>query len=532
MANKSQFQPAISDMDPELKKSKIKSIYKNLMVLSFSFMFIMTAFMSLQSLQSSLNREAGVGVISLSCLYGGALFSCMFAPVLIKKFGPKWCLSFGWLTQCIFTSANFYPKMYTLVPAGAILGIGTGLIWTSQGVYLTTIALEFASISRETGPSVMSRFNGIFFMIFQSTQIWGNLISSLILHTSGENDISPENFTEIVHLNQTDVTQLNQTYITQLDQIYVPQLNQTYVTHKEDSFQNEITRCGAKFCPFEQSTNGTAFTAPPKNIVYTLMGIFLSCGIAGTCLTVFFLSRLPQKSSREISEEEDLTLCERLSSTFQLLVKDVRMPLLAALCFYTGTEQALMYGDFTQSFIGCELGVGWVGYIMICLGVCNATFAFILGRLEKYTGRPALFVSATVINVALMLTMLMWTPDKQQMYVFFIIPALWGACDAVWQSQTSALLGVLFSSQKEAAFANFRLWQNLAQTIAFATSGLMCMSVKVIIAITLACISLALYIVVEVKEKMSGKMSSRRSTSAYSKPPEQGLVTIKQAGDY
>ncbi|CAH1785834.1 unnamed protein product [Owenia fusiformis] len=518
MADKSQFQPAIPDMERGERRSRIKSIYKNLMVLSFSFMFIMTAFMSLQSLQSSLNREAGVGVISLSCIYGGALFSCMFAPVLIKKFGPKWCLSFGWLTHCIFTSSNFYPKMYTLVPAGVILGLGTGLIWTSQGVYLTTIALDYAAISLDTDESTMSRFNGIFFMIFQSTQIWGNLISSLILHRAGGDANSPTgNLTEIVLKNLTD----------QVTQVYP-----NYLTENKDTIQDEIkiAHCGASYCPFEQTTNGTAFTEPPKNIVYTLMGIFLGCGIVGTLLTIFLLSPLPKRGSHEIATEEDLTLCERLSSTFRLLVKDVRMPLLAALCFYTGTEQALMYGDFTQSFIGCELGIGWVGYIMICLGVCNASCAFLLGRVEKYTGRPALFVAATVINVALMLTMLMWTPDKRQMYVFFIIPALWGACDAVWQSQTSALLGVLFSNQKEAAFANFRLWQNLAQTIAFATSGLLCMSNKIIIAITLACISLALYIVVEVKEKIKKKRNSRRSTNGYLKPSEQALK-IAQTGN-
>ncbi|CAF3997254.1 unnamed protein product [Rotaria sp. Silwood1] len=35
---------------------------------------------------------------------------------------------------------------------------------------------------------------------------------------------------------------------------------------------------------------------------------------------------------------------------------------------------------------------------------------------------------------------------------------LWGAADAVWQSQTSVLYGVLFTDNNEAAFSNYRLW--------------------------------------------------------------------------
>jgi len=60
----------------------------------------------------------------------------------------------------------------------------------------------------------------------------------------------------------------------------------------------------------------------------------------------------------------------------------------------------------------------------------------------------------------MIITMLVWHPSADQIVVLFIIAGLWGVADAVWQSQTSALYGVLFTNNNEAAFSNYRLWES------------------------------------------------------------------------
>lgn len=55
-------------------------IFKNILVLSFGFMFLFTAFQSMANLQTSLNKEQGVGAWSLSAIYAALIVSCMFLP--------------------------------------------------------------------------------------------------------------------------------------------------------------------------------------------------------------------------------------------------------------------------------------------------------------------------------------------------------------------------------------------------------------------------------------------------------------------
>jgi hypothetical protein len=53
--------------------------------------------------------------------------------------------------------------------------------------------------------------------------------------------------------------------------------------------------------------------------------------------------------------------------------------------------------------------------------------------------------------------------------VVYVLAALWGVADAIWQTQINALYGVLFAKNEEAAFSNYRLWESLGFLFAFLT---------------------------------------------------------------
>ena len=53
--------------------------------------------------------------------------------------------------------------------------------------------------------------------------------------------------------------------------------------------------------------------------------------------------------------------------------------------------------------------------------------------------------------------------------VVFALAGLWGVADAIWQTQINALYGVLFSSDEEAAFSNYRLWESFGFFLGFIT---------------------------------------------------------------
>lgn len=106
-------------------KAEKKSIIKNLLIVSFGFLFLFTAFQSLSNLQSSLNKVDGLGVVSLSVIYGALIISCMFVPPLvIDRLGCKWTIAGSMLCYCTYIAANYYATWATMIPTSIILGMG------------------------------------------------------------------------------------------------------------------------------------------------------------------------------------------------------------------------------------------------------------------------------------------------------------------------------------------------------------------------------------------------------------------------
>jgi MFS family permease len=72
---------------------------------------------------------------------------------------------------------------------------------------------------------------------------------------------------------------------------------------------------------------------------------------------------------------------------------------------------------------------------MICFGVTDAAFSFLLGKLTQYTGRIPIFISGMIVHITAIVIMLFWNPHGDLIWVFYVLAALQGYCDAVWQTQ-------------------------------------------------------------------------------------------------
>jgi len=64
-----------------------------------------------------------------------------------------------------------------------------------------------------------------------------------------------------------------------------------------------------------------------------------------------------------------------------------------------------------------------------------------------------------------------------------------------------ALYGVLFPSNEEAAFSNYRLWESLGFIIAYVNGGLLCVRAKVYILAVVLIVGMAGFYVIEWKER-------------------------------
>ena len=72
---------------------------------------------------------------------------------------------------------------------------------------------------------------------------------------------------------------------------------------------------------------------------------------------------------------------------------------------------------------------------MVSHGICYVISSYIFGWLVRYIGRIDCFISAAILNYAMIVWMYFWEPVDHQIVVLFIITGVWGIADAIWQSQ-------------------------------------------------------------------------------------------------
>ncbi len=166
--------------------------YRNLYGASIAFMLVFSAFIGIQNLQSSLNAE--LGLVSLSVTYAFYFLIGFATPGIVRFLGTKYALLFGFICHTVYIASNFYPEYYTLIPSSILLGIGSGPVWAGLSTHLATTAITLAPHVSQSIDIVISKFTGTFFFIFQLTQLFGNLASSLVLFPYGEsrNDTTPD----------------------------------------------------------------------------------------------------------------------------------------------------------------------------------------------------------------------------------------------------------------------------------------------------------------------------------------------------
>lgn len=143
-------------------------------------------------------------------------------------------------------AANIIPRWITLIPSAFIVGVFAGGLWSAKCTYLTELAYILAEVTGEESETVVNRFFGIFFAMFQTSQILGNMISSVVLKPP---------------------VQLN---------------NQT------TSIVNFAT-CGSNDCPSNVAGGSSSIPRPQDSTVYTLCFIYLVLACISIALIAFFL---------------------------------------------------------------------------------------------------------------------------------------------------------------------------------------------------------------------------------------------------
>ncbi|CAD5111468.1 DgyrCDS779 [Dimorphilus gyrociliatus] len=423
------------ESNPEKEPITKKEAYKALLAVSFSFMLVFTATISVFALQSSINEIADLGVIGLTTNGVGIIVSCLYAPIFVKKFGCKRSLLISLTCQTGIVLAQFYPRIYTLVPGNIISGFLYGPMWTSQSVYITMIAIRYANTYKLDKGEIINHFNGIFWGICLTMKLWGNLISGFILKPSGENMLN-------------------------------------------------VTECGKNYCPYSVPEEVLRPKKPSPFQIYTIMSIFLVFDILAICTTAIFLKK------------QQLTVKLRATSFKSSVLstlkahKNLLFILIIPATIFTAFEQAFMTVEYAQSFVNCAIGLSYVGWFNVILGIGSSISSFLLPKVVKRVGQLTIIFIAFFMNMGLLVFLYLWKPGPNSKALLLTFPALWAITDSAWQNTLPSYLGLHFSHNQESIFAAYRLWQGAGYMSNNGYSPFLCMSQKIIILMSVLVLAL------------------------------------------
>lgn len=101
---------------------------------------------------------------------------------------------------------------------------------------------------------------------------------------------------------------------------------------------------------------------------------------------------------------------------------------------------------FFKAYISCALGLQSVGFTMVCLGGAHTLGSIGVNLFSQHFQRPIIMAAGLVCQSGLLMVLWLWTPDKDDAAVFYVIAGGWGLCNAIWETLTLSKKSLTFSS--------------------------------------------------------------------------------------
>eukprot|EP01087_Luapelamoeba_hula_P000801 TRINITY_DN1058_c0_g1_i2.p1 TRINITY_DN1058_c0_g1~~TRINITY_DN1058_c0_g1_i2.p1 ORF type:complete len:324 (-),score=50.15 TRINITY_DN1058_c0_g1_i2:70-1041(-) len=276
----------------------------------------------------------------------------------------------------------------------------------------------------------MGLFNGMFFCIFQGTQIVGNALSSVILMYGGKNKKEARLVLFVTFLV-----------------IASGGVALFLLLGKEETQ--------------EQKQNNLAKARGDEEAL------------------------LAQKKTSPIT-----AVFHNLGRVAKLLL-DPKLFLMIPSMFYSGMEQSFVFSDFTTDVIQPAKGVNWIGFVLVAFGACDAVGSVIMGKLgDKFSKTLYLLVGFLChISVFAFLVIFFRIKGKDDaldymgdhIWILFVLSGVLGVADSCWTTFPPVIASVLFIDNTEAAFSHVKFWQALGSVCVFVWSGHLALETKIFI---------------------------------------------------
>ncbi|CAF0780832.1 unnamed protein product [Adineta steineri] len=233
------------------KRDKIGGTKLNFGMICFAYICAFTSLQAVTSLQSSINTDKDVGLNSVAITYGASLVTCLlFTTSLGHIFGYKWSIIGGQFGILLYVASNMYPKQWLMYSTAIISGSFRACMSMAQNSYVAILANDESE--NDDAEIKTRKYFGIFFTAYQSAQIWGNLISYLVLRNTSKS-------------TNTNFTQCGANYLTSEHQIQDD--NHQFISQK-----TSFTTCtiGVQYVGLIMTIYGITATISSIVVTYTV----------------------------------------------------------------------------------------------------------------------------------------------------------------------------------------------------------------------------------------------------------------------
>jgi MFS family permease len=160
--------------------------YRNAVYMSLCFFMIFFGFLTIQNFQTTLPDPelALIGAKALIILYVTFTIVCLFCGEIVDRLGLKRSMIVSVLTYVLYCTYNLAPSAGFAYFAALLNGIGSAMLWTCNGAWLSLLIEQFEGVGRFVGGSSAGFFNGSFFAIYQLSQVAGNLLAALMFSSN------------------------------------------------------------------------------------------------------------------------------------------------------------------------------------------------------------------------------------------------------------------------------------------------------------------------------------------------------------
>ncbi|CAF3785694.1 unnamed protein product [Adineta steineri] len=433
------------------KKDKRGGTKRNFGMICFAYICAFTSLQAVSSLQSSINTDKDVGLNSVAIAGAASLVTCLlFTTPLGYIFGYKWAIVGGQFGIMVYVASNMYPKQWLMYSTAIICGSLRACMSMAQSSYVTVLANDESE--NDDAEIKTRKYFGIFLAAYQSAQIWGNLISYLVLRNTPK------------------------------------------------STNTNFTQCGADYLINEHQMQNDNHRISQKTI-YILYSIFSGIIFVSIVLTIIILV---QRRDNKKEDDSQGLLRESLNHTLSTLKTAINPNnlLLIPLGFWSVSAQIFFMGAFSSSFITCTIGVQYVGLIMTIYGIAATITSIVVAYIVKLKySRPICFLIAALLSYTISIIMLVWKPTVSQTYVLFIIPFLSSISDALTTPFITALYNSMLPNKITEAYSLLTCAQNSGAVIVFLYISKLRIRTQIILELVYVTLAMLSYIIIAIKQR-------------------------------